>query len=651
LDTILEERFAALDVAARRLLEAVALAARPVAVDAAASAAGLLREQYAAAERVLRHAQLLRSAVGANLIEPFHDRIREAAVARLSVASQQLLHQSFLTTLLDSGERDPDPLFWHARGSGLNDRAADYAAQAAVKASQALAFAQAAQRYRDALALISADDARAQPWRVAAAEAYSLAGRLKEAGMAYLAAADGMRDDPVQIDLERRAAEQLLLGCEVDAGMTASKRVLARVGLRLPESRLTTILSILGRTLWLKRRGLSFRHRQAQDVPVETLQKIDVCFSVGTGISHFDAFRAYELTVRATLMALSAGEPRRVVLTVSHWALLQGLQNPERGEGIFRHVEALTRKESDPELRAQLAIPRAFYYLLTEQFRTGSEFIAGLLPLIREATWYNAAEHRRVLQSLHCGFLFLTGRLREYMELAPKLIREAEETDDLFYLASVLVVGASNLWLVLDQSAAAYKTLSQVSERLHAHASPAQPFLLPQAAMLWWHLGTDLYCGAVEQAEARLQAHVRRLQRSMLLRMRFHSINYSYAVARIELAKATCSRPLTRAIAQLLRAGGVWATSLAALMQGCKDALEQRREAAIVSLKRAIELLDTADMELHKKIAMVRLGQVLNNDQGRALIDEARAWMSEQGVKNPARLEAMLAPMPLLVTA
>jgi hypothetical protein len=49
-------------------------------------------------------------------------------------------------------------------------------------------------------------------------------------------------------------------------------------------------------------------------------------------------------------------------------------------------------------------------------------------------------------------------------------------------------------------------------------------------------------------------------------------------------------------------------------------------------------------MRLYAAAARRRLGRLIGGDAGKALLVEADTWMASQGIKNPARMTAMLAP-------
>jgi hypothetical protein len=69
-------------------------------------------------------------------------------------------------------------------------------------------------------------------------------------------------------------------------------------------------------------------------------------------------------------------------------------------------------------------------------------------------------------------------------------------------------------------------------------------------------------------------------------------------------------------------------------------------DSGVTHLNQAIGSFTTAEMGLHAAVSRWRMGEMLGGDRGAAFVAEARAWMTEQGIRNPARMTAMHAPMP-----
>jgi hypothetical protein len=96
--------------------------------------------------------------------------------------------------------------------------------------------------------------------------------------------------------------------------------------------------------------------------------------------------------------------------------------------------------------------------------------------------------------------------------------------------------------------------------------------------------------------------------------------------ARIEREQMPWSNP----IAQLIRAG------LATVRGNRSEATEQ--------LGSAVSSFDATDMGQFAAAARRRLGELLADDSGAKLIDEAGVWIAGQRIENPARMTALYAP-------
>ena len=66
--------------------------------------------------------------------------------------------------------------------------------------------------------------------------------------------------------------------------------------------------------------------------------------------------------------------------------------------------------------------------------------------------------------------------------------------------------------------------------------------------------------------------------------------------------------------------------------------------AAVPHLEAAIQGFDAAAMALHAAVARRRLGELLGGSGGQELVAGADSWMAGEGIRNPARWAAMVAP-------
>jgi predicted ATPase len=104
LDEVLWERVRALPPSARRILEVASLVGVPIRRDVLVEAAGVEGAHALRSLRQLAYLQMLRATRGGEyrMVEPYHDRVREAVVAHLDVSEDALarMHQRVGRSLL-----------------------------------------------------------------------------------------------------------------------------------------------------------------------------------------------------------------------------------------------------------------------------------------------------------------------------------------------------------------------------------------------------------------------------------------------------------------------------------------------------------------------------------------------------------------------
>jgi eukaryotic-like serine/threonine-protein kinase len=152
-EALVKARIAHLEPSARRLLEVVSVAAGPVARTVARRAADLGSEESAAVVQ-LRAANLLRvkGTRGVEVIETYHDRIRDAVHEQLDDEERRGWHMRLVDALQAEGWVDHERIGKHLEAAGRRAEAVPCYLQAAEAATTTLAFDRAADLYRRALA-------------------------------------------------------------------------------------------------------------------------------------------------------------------------------------------------------------------------------------------------------------------------------------------------------------------------------------------------------------------------------------------------------------------------------------------------------------------------------------------------------------------
>jgi tetratricopeptide (TPR) repeat protein len=644
-DQMIRTRIDRLPASSRRLLEIVAVAGQPAQKEILASAAGVEAELHSAlvplqAGRLVR----TRETVDRDEIETYHDRIRETVVAGLGPEARAARHRSLARAFEASPRADPETLAVHFHAAGEEGRAAHYAVQAADKAAQALAFDRAARLYRLALEPRAAGpDERAL--RVKLGDALGHAGRGAESAQAYLAAVRGSR--PVEsLELQRRAADQLLRSGHLDEGLAVLRDVLARLGLKLPASTRSALVGLFLRRLWLRLRGLGFRERDEGLVSPEMLLRIDACWSVATTLSLVDPLRAQGFQARQLLLALRSGERRRVARAIaceSPFLAMAGRRSRAVTDALLARAERFAEDLDDTYLRGLVALTMGSTAHLQGRYLEARARLERADVILREkcrgVVWELDTNNTFFLTCL----LFL-GDWKELIRRLPLLLKEAEDRGDLFAESQLRVRFSYITHLAADRAEDARREVSQAMGRW-----PSVGFSLLDYWALYAEAEIDLYDGRAERALDRLTRGWKAIRGAHIFRIQILHIRSLYlrACCALGVAAGGGSAALRAAHAdarRLERTDEPSARALADLVRGAIAAQRGTLDEAARLLARAEAALDVEGMSLHAAAARRRRGELVGGSEGARLVAAADALMTAQGIRNPSRMTGKFVP-------
>ncbi len=649
LDDVLWARVQRLPAEARRLLEVVAVAGRPVPVEDACRAAGVEGEGPRALA-CLRSARLLRGTGPAEraTVETYHDRVRETVAAHLSAEQRRHDHRRLAEVLEEAGTCDPEVLAAHWQGAGEPTRAGRHAVLAAGQAAEALAFDRAAQLYRLALELLQPGGDEQRRLRARLGDALAGAGRGAEAAEQYLAAAAGAGPDE-SLELQRRGALQLLRSGHVDAGLSALRAVLKAVGLHLAATPRRAFWSLVGLRLRLRLRGLGYRPREASAVPAADLRALDVCLSAAVGLSMVDPIQGASFQSRSLLLALRAGEPGRLApalaLEAAHESI-GGTRNRRRTDALLREAEAVARQEGGAYSRAMASLARGLAAALEGDWLTGRALCDQAEAALRRSCTGTAWELGTAQRFALWPLMFM-GEVAEIARRLPGWIKEAEARDDLYGVTNLSLVIRTFSRLAADEPGQARVELRGVMERW-SH----EGFHVQHMNLLYDEVQIDLYEGAGGSAWRRVEKRWPLLARSHLLRVQQVRVFMRHLRGRAALAAAAEGPnrgPLLHAAERDARAmwreGAPWAQALAQLLYAGVAAGRGETGRLTELLGDAAGRCEAATMRLFAASARRRLGLVIGGDKGRTLVEGADRWMAGQQVIRPERMAALLAPL------
>jgi eukaryotic-like serine/threonine-protein kinase len=653
LDDVLWTRIRRLPEEARRVLEIIAVSGQPLGLDSISRCADLEQDERVSLALLLS-GRLIRSTgrVGTDEIETYHDRIRETVVARLEPAVTREHHRRLALTLEAAGSADPEVLGVHFLGSGQPDRAADYFARAADQAAEALAFDRAAALYRRARELQPDVSPAGTIHRLNArlGDALSNAGRGAEAAAAYLAA---VPDAPVAdaIELQRRAAMQFLISGHIDEGLATLRTVLKAIGMALPMTPRRALYSLLAQRTRLRLRGLGFRERDPTEIAPTDLTRIDVCWSAGAGLSVVDTIRGADFQARGLLLSLAAGEPSRIAralaMEAAHAASTGGSNRRTTTRLLDRAGELASRVEH-PYALGMVALARGVSAYLEGRWSLAQLECDRAETIFRDRCTGVAWE----LDTAHAFALWGLSHQGAVAELArrwPILLNLARARGDLYAVMNLSSYIMSIVRLAADDPDTADRELRQTMSKWSREGYHVQ-----HNDALWAAVQIELYRGDGVAAWGLIDRSWPALRRSLLLRVQFIRTSMQFLRARAALAAAVAVRSTRPAEARSLLAVAHRAarrlkgermpcpTAYARLIRGALAAVGGDSSRANPLLTEAVACFEAVDMRLCAAAARRRLGEVLGGKRGQEEIDRADRWMSDQKIRNPARMVSMI---------
>lgn len=649
LDAVIETRLANVSEGVQHALELVAVAGRPVDLDALAQAASL-GERRRDALASLRAARLLRtgSLAGREVAEIYDDRIREVVLARMAPARVRQAHHALALANEAAGAPDPEALAEHWSAAGDPARCARYAELAADRASAAFAFAHAARLYR--LALDGHPDVPHQTLslRLRLADALAYAGRTADAARALRDAAACSSDDAQVADLNRRAAELMLRVGQVDEGRALLASVLDAFRMPLAPSPDIAARRVRIRRLRVGLRGLRFRERPEELVPPDRLAAIDAAWSAASGLAMIDPVGATEYASRSLLLALSAGEPFRVARALCGEAVVAAVRGAPGSARVRKALDLardIAQRTDSLRVMGMSAISAGIAAFLQGQWKTARGWCDRAEPILAElcsgSDWELALS--RII-GLQAGFFL--GDLDPLCNRVPELVVDADTRGDAF-ASTALRIGLPNLaWLLRGDEEAAARHLTTAQEGRKGSQTDLFDF-----ALLLGKANTRIYCGESKRALDSVERRWRALFSSpvlhtQLVRIQAWDLRARCLLAAVADREADSSalhrvEDLSRSIA---REKTAWGRPLALVLGACVAQLSRQQERAIALFGQAEDACVQCDMMFHANVARRRLGRIMGGAAGARLLDESAAWMFSGGVREPDRVAEVFAP-------
>jgi hypothetical protein len=429
--------------------------------------------------------------------------------------------------------------------------------------------------------------------------------------------------------------------------------VLLAIGARLENTSFRAVLSLGARRLRIRLRGLGFTSREPGQVSAEDLTRLDIYWSVATSLGIIDNVRATDFQARHLLLALRLGEPYRLARALAAevvYSSIAGSRAAARTAHLLRAAEGVAARVDRPFARgwATLAAGMAAYW--EGRFAEALVRTAQAEEVFRGCTgvWWETGS----AQLFSLWALFYRGELRELCRKQPLCLQEADARGDAYTATNLRSSILSFVWLVADDPARAEAEVDEAMAHWSRRGYHAQHF---------WHMiafaNARLYRGDPTAAWQRLERDRDALRGALVLRVQVGRIEATDLRGRVALACAAAAprersrwlRLGRRAAGELEREGTPWARALAALLRAGLVALSAQGDRAGVpsvrrELARACAGFDALGMKLHAAVARACLAGLAPGDGEVTPALDPLAWFTAQGVRNPRRLVATLAP-------
>jgi serine/threonine protein kinase/tetratricopeptide (TPR) repeat protein len=641
-------RVDALAEADRCVVEAVAVAARPIDPGRVFAACALAPSDQAGIVPRLVRLQLLRtsSGPGGPALECYHDRIRESVVAGLDDVARADMHRRLAEVLEASGVADPQTLVDHRVGAGDLQLAAAHARRAADAAADALAFERAAKLYELALSVQPPDPAAEADLRRRLGEAWAQAGRGAEAADAFLAAALLESDPATAASLRRQAGEQLVRAGRINRGLALVKETLRTQGLKVPSTGAGAILSLLTQRGLLRLRGLQFESRAPDTIDPGRLHYTDACWTAAIGLVQIEPLLGSVFATRHLRAALRAGDPIRVTRGVLLEALLLSSGGTRSREITQRYLDRgreLVAALDEPDLRFLERATRGVTAFELGEFEAGyTECEAALALHDRESSGRFWELGQVQLFGALAGVF--SGQFKAVADVIGDRVADAQRRGDQYTVTCLRGSITPILAVVADDPADARREVEQ------ALALWGRPEVFDNQHFMAFVAGcvTDLYAADLDAALARCEAADGAMRASLLEHVQVIRCTWRLlrSLCRLRVAARGHDARLLRTVAadarRLRREGAAWCEGAAAMLQAGLDALAGRDDAALASLREAEAQFQHGRFDLFRLPVRWRLAERL----GDATVQrEVENTLRGEGVVDPVRWAAAFAPL------
>jgi serine/threonine protein kinase len=650
LDDIVRTRQGALPPPARTLADLVSVAAWPVPRPIAAAAAGLADDAAAIEALVAARLVVVRTGRSGDTVEVIHDRVRAAVVGALDEAAIRAHHRRLADALAAEPrlvEHLADHLAEHLALAGDHADAGARYRQAADEAAGKLAFERAGRLYARAIELLAPTGADRADLHARLADACQNAGHGAASAGAYLVAARDV-DRVRSLHYRGLAAQQLLRVGHVDDGVAVLTEVLAEVGVAMPRSRLWAIVSLAWLRFRIRLRGLDAPLRRGEQVASDERLLLETCWTAAVALGMCDTLAGAVFQARHLLEALRAGDIHHVVHALSIEAgfrSLGGADGRASVEAIAVRMRDLADRDGDRGAIAWSQGCHAFARYQLGEFRLARDAADASLAALdgRAGVWFE----RATCEMYRLWSLYWLGDFRRLGERVTVLRTQAADLGDLYSTTNLSIGLPAVDWLVRGRPDDGRRAADDAMQRW-----PHRTYHLQD----YWHAYAlsqiELYEGDPMAAWTRLRQTWRALGGALLRQVQMVRIEVLWGRGRAAVAAARIAPAERRRLVKdaawcarvLRRERRVDAEALALALTAALQSIAGDREGAVAMLTAAADRAGERELGAVTAAARAVRGHLIGGDRGAVLLRDAEAWMTEQGIADPASFTRVFMP-------
>jgi eukaryotic-like serine/threonine-protein kinase len=349
---------------------------------------------------------------------------------------------------------------------------------------------------------------------------------------------------------------------------------------------------------------------------------------------------------------LRAGERYRIaraLLSEAAHLAWGGVSTRRRSLQVLKEGTRLARLVTDPSDRAHalgmVALVKGVIAYVHGRWRRSRQFCDKAERIFRDrctaVTW-----ELDTVQSFSLWSLTNLGDVAQLRQRWAILFKEAEERGDLYAVHNLI----SNIMAFARLGADEPKQAREELERALCLLDGAKYDVRCHNTLIAQVL-IELYVGNGIQAWEHVVSAWPRVKSSLLLRVQVVRTEVWEIRGRCALAAAAAGqhaalrlRDAVGAASRLRREGTHWGGGVASLIEAGVAALRGDQDHAELLLDHAIKDFECAEMGLYGAAARYRRGQIRGGTAGSDEMIEANTWIKAKGVRNPARMVAMLSP-------